>query len=446
MIDHSGHPHPSTPAARALCRANGGTGSTAKTGTKVPDAPRALAKASSVKVPALTAPKVPVPKVAAAPIASIPRGRRIEGTITDTPAKAKKTTAKVPTTPAATSKPVSAPIAILIPEAPGKGAKVRIQNALRAGKTRNEIVEDERSVLGYNGSHAVIDSLMTKYNLPPGERDRINNTGKGPASVPVAAAVVPAEPPKREPGVVPGGRVEAPSGPPSAAVTRLEAKVSKGTTRKMRERVTRVGAIQEVVVGADVLDKSINSITSAKTSKDMPRGLEKANATFTYGPKLMTLHSQLENRKYDMAHARCGHAKVRGGDDPIETTIAHEMGHAFIDNTRFTPEGTQEFMDKVSQILDLSTPVPRVGRGSGLLDPFTGMERWWVGVTKNTPGDRHKINTKVSQYAATNINEFMAEVWADYTMNPKPSPTTRALGDMLKGFITKTGPVKALGR
>lgn len=30
MIDHSGHAHPSTPAARALCRANGGTGDITK--------------------------------------------------------------------------------------------------------------------------------------------------------------------------------------------------------------------------------------------------------------------------------------------------------------------------------------------------------------------------------------------------------------------------------
>src|ERR1041384_3279148 len=36
MIDHTGHPHPSTPKARALCRANGGTGFIGKIGPDVP--------------------------------------------------------------------------------------------------------------------------------------------------------------------------------------------------------------------------------------------------------------------------------------------------------------------------------------------------------------------------------------------------------------------------
>lgn len=48
MIDHTGHPHPSTPAMRALCRANGGTGSTAKpAGGKAPASKKAATKKQS---------------------------------------------------------------------------------------------------------------------------------------------------------------------------------------------------------------------------------------------------------------------------------------------------------------------------------------------------------------------------------------------------------------
>lgn len=68
MIDHSSHPHPATPAARALCRANGGTGNigkpggvatpktTKKAGVAAPKATPPRAR----KVPSLTSPKVPV--------------------------------------------------------------------------------------------------------------------------------------------------------------------------------------------------------------------------------------------------------------------------------------------------------------------------------------------------------------------------------------------------
>lgn len=65
MIDHSAHPHPSTPAARALCRANGGTGNITKTGTKAPktSAPKKKTPArpaAAKNVPSLTEGRVPV--------------------------------------------------------------------------------------------------------------------------------------------------------------------------------------------------------------------------------------------------------------------------------------------------------------------------------------------------------------------------------------------------
>lgn len=69
MIDHSGHAHPSTPKARAACRANGGTGSIlGKASTPGSEVPKAVQpKTSGVKTqsavqrnaPALTEAKVP---------------------------------------------------------------------------------------------------------------------------------------------------------------------------------------------------------------------------------------------------------------------------------------------------------------------------------------------------------------------------------------------------
>jgi hypothetical protein len=74
MIDHSGHPHPSTPAARALCRANGGTGSIAKSGarsksTKAPtgSAGTKVSTATPKKAETVTTPKSAAAKVTAKP-------------------------------------------------------------------------------------------------------------------------------------------------------------------------------------------------------------------------------------------------------------------------------------------------------------------------------------------------------------------------------------------
>ena len=69
MIDHTGHPHPSTPKARALCRANGGTGFIGKIGG---DAPVAKKENNDKPIPRKqphvvdVTPK-PTPKAPAAP-------------------------------------------------------------------------------------------------------------------------------------------------------------------------------------------------------------------------------------------------------------------------------------------------------------------------------------------------------------------------------------------
>lgn len=50
MIDHSGHPHPSTPKARALCRANGGTGDITPRKTKAAPKTRSARSKSVLNV------------------------------------------------------------------------------------------------------------------------------------------------------------------------------------------------------------------------------------------------------------------------------------------------------------------------------------------------------------------------------------------------------------
>jgi hypothetical protein len=128
MIDHSGHPHPSTPAARALCRANGGTGNITKPGKSASktSAPKKKtpARPQATNAPSLTGSKVPVPKKAATPAA---------------PAQKKSAKPKVTATPRvitdiSTGKPISREQAALImfgSDGPGKRVAVRKQSDTR---------------------------------------------------------------------------------------------------------------------------------------------------------------------------------------------------------------------------------------------------------------------------------------------------------------------------
>ena len=94
MIDHSGHPHPATPKARALCRANGGTGVTVKPGTSAPKTQASAPALTSAKIP--TAPKARAPetsKTTAATVKAAQRsgvGRRLDSTEADRQAAQKR--------------------------------------------------------------------------------------------------------------------------------------------------------------------------------------------------------------------------------------------------------------------------------------------------------------------------------------------------------------------
>ena len=81
------------------------------------------------------------------------------------------------------------------------------------------------------------------------------------------------------------------------------------------------------------------------------------------------------------------------GCGTLKATLDHEVGH------------------QIDSLLDLR-------KDSVILD-------LWKGFSKNkaTQGD------ELSWYAGTNINEFIAEAWAEYCNNPNPRPTAKAVGE-----------------
>ena len=114
---------------------------------------------------------------------------------------------------------------------------------------------------------------------------------------------------------------------------------------------------------------------------------------------------------------------MRGGDDAIETTIAHEIGHALL--LISNQDQSQRLIETVIKELGLTNPHP---------DGTPWYREHYEQVIK-LPQNSVIISRMVSNYAATNADEFIAEVWAEYTMNPNPAPHIKRMGDVFRDII-----------
>ena len=450
MIDHTGHPHPSTPKARALCRANGGTGFIGKIGAHAPVA----TKSDHGKTPHVpqgpvnvkpTTPKVPsgppvkkgdtVPKShgVAKPATPPPPARKgraggaKKSTIPANVAPKLAPTSTAPTggiprvtlppkTSAVPPKNLAGTMGAFIPRATGNTEEDKIQNALRLGASRDFIVS--KSKLQRDEADAAIDRILTRSGVPNHIYPRL---GTPNAKAPKATAVK--TPPIGSPlgKLKAGGRVEAPGGPPSPALRSVQGK-TRLNRPDMNQRAHRVAAIQESQIGDKI--GRIKSIESGIPTGEAYQGLENANGTCLNGH--IHIHKNFHERLGSEAAGRTSGFKVRGGDDPLETTIAHEMGHAFLTNYDINADQRRTIAESMIKSLGLKDPSPGQGWSFNRIDDL---------IKQN----RATISRYVSKYAATNSNEFIAEVWADYTMNPKPSPHIKQMGDEIKRVI-KTLP------
>jgi hypothetical protein len=231
-------------------------------------------------------------------------------------------------------------------------------------------------------------------------------------------------------GLIPEhGRVEVPSGPLPEVVRRMEFKVDETVNKRIKAKFMRVMHIQHGHVG-DTIGNAIGEFRMGRPDRSMGANV---TANFRYGDRSLALSSGIE-KEGNLAQVARGHKcgwHPKGGDDPIETTIAHETGHALIAEHRMRAAMIPEMMAELSRIYGLSTP-PDVGLFANSNLMLRGIMKEWLDKPENVA----IIKKKISQYAATSINELMAEVWSDFTMNPTPSEETRMMGEVLQSFIT----------
>jgi hypothetical protein len=267
---------------------------------------------------------------------------------------------------------------------------------------------------------------------PPPERpawfkDSPFQPGPRPAVAPSPRTVVPS----RTKGIIPEhGRVEVPDGPVPEAVRKMQFKVDESVNSRMKAKFMRVMHIQHGYVG-DRIGIAIGEFRMGRPDGSMGRN---TTANFRYADRSLAMKSTIEKEEYTRQLARghkCGwHPK--GGDDPVETTIAHETGHALIAEHRFRGVMIPQMMGELARIYGLSTPPDTRPFGDNSLTLRMLMKKWL-----DEPENVKIVKSKISQYAATSINELMAEVWSDYTMNPNPSEETRMMGEVLQSFITQ---------
>lgn len=539
MIDHTGHPHPSTPKARALCRANGGTGFIGKVGTTAPVANKTdNGKAPNVPRPHTVNVKPPAPKKVAAKkeTDAVPAGHGIPkpavvhkkeptkvqmlkpgqmptvapgkgSSGNHTPLKrpesfpAPKPASVTPSTSGTqraitpknfdktkmeikdgngnwrkvdhveTTRPgehgslrrqyvfrdsdgkvirsatpsekidvrdieiprVSIPPANLagtmgglIPVPTTSSGlsldQIKIQSALRAGASRDFI--KSKSKLSPDEVDRSIDSILTKYGVPNHVYPRKGVPGATP---PKATAVKPATSSDLRSNLQKlkdGGRVEAPDVPESVTLKTVRHRNIQ-TDEAMKKRADRVLAVQEGVVGDHIL--RVQSIKTGIPTGGSFKGHENSNGTCLNGH--IHIHKDFGGRSENEAWGRLTGFKTRGGDDPLESTLAHEMGHALLVNFDLSHDHRKAIAEAMIKELGLKD-VPSVGgNGAWSLVRFDALVQ--------NPDNNKIIKRKVSKYAGTNASEFMAEIWADYTMNPNPKPETKRLGDVILGVVKK---------
>jgi len=529
MIDHTGHPHPSTPKARALCRANGGTGFIGKIGAHAPVAKKSdhgekvrvpqgpvNTKPSTPKPPAAppvkkgdavpkthgtpkpTTPPKSKPKTPAPPSTKAPTATAINPTVKLTPAKFDKAkmelkdgngnwrrvgsvekepgsrggngvrkraatyrfldengkliresspnerldtrviTSSGPGTALPPPPRISVPpknlagtMGTYIPaatSATGTWDYVKIQNALRAGASRDFI--KSKSKLPPDRVDQAIDGILQRYQVPNHVYPRV-----GSGTTRNAATVKPAKTSELQTNLqklASGGRVEAPDVPESVTLKTVR-KRNLQTDQEMKKRADRVLAVQEGIVGDRVL--RIKDIKTGIPTTRAYTGHENANGVCLNGH--IHIHKDFVSRQENEAWGRLSGFKTRGGDDPLETTLAHEMGHALLTNWDINADHRRVIAESIIKELGLIDPGANGQHGGGwTFNRFEALIK--------DPRNNPTIKRRVSKYAGTNANEFIAEIWGDYTMNPKPKPHIKAIGDVIK-LVVRTLPTQRGG-
>lgn len=114
--------------------------------------------------------------------------------------------------------------------------------------------------------------------------------------------------------------------------------------------------------------------------------------------------------------------------DGALSTLAHEMGHALTHN-RFDKEETNQLLEALFQVMGWG-PLP-----DNIKNMSHFNEKKWELLLDN-PLRRAQFVRIFGQYASTNIDEFMAEIWGVYALDPMEcDPKVRTIGETIAGIV-----------
>ncbi len=257
---------------------------------------------------------------------------------------------------------------------------------------------------------------------PERERLELGNVRKGSAPQGTQRAPSPPPAPRPQPQPAPQPEPAAPPAPAPAAPTmptHLSLPPAGTRERALAEQLLHdqlgivPSAVQRLAGVRTATRQEVEDIERQVGRKGVaafyaPAGREIVIGDHAFEPEMITVWRDSVDAKW---FVQCGkdHLGARGAG-------AHEFGHHMdYQVLRKAPSAVQEaFWGSVADALGLRR-----------LGAFESVEDWVY-------THRAVITEKISEYGATDADEFLAEIWHEYSTNAHPRPHIKIIGDALR--------------
>lgn len=155
-------------------------------------------------------------------------------------------------------------------------------------------------------------------------------------------------------------------------------------------------------------------------------GNENRHGSFTYRTGVLQVHPQVftaNNRQEVLDACRTQRWWVPGGvtDKLHHAVISHEIGHgvARIFGQQRIPQD-KAFWTEFARIANVPPPPNHPMMPNDYQQWFI---EEWIKLNKK------RLRSRISKYGMTNVDEMLAELWAEYTQSPVPRPLAKFYGD-----------------
>ncbi len=185
--------------------------------------------------------------------------------------------------------------------------------------------------------------------------------------------------------------------------TRHRARVRRVLNRQAAIAPQAAGRLNSVEIGATQRDSSLAEYHRSQ------RRIVVAPRTMGYGSDY---RRAMEETGWS---SRCGH-----DHGTAEGTLAHEFGHHVHMSASWTNDDTRRLVDIMVNTMGVRRPT------NYRMDSL--QFQTWIGYRAT----RERMQDFVSSYAATNLDEFLAECWAEYSTSDSPRQAARDIGELMR--------------